>query len=134
MELFFQRVIDLFKCDSDVKAALESSCSSNDIAEMKKPSPKMTAVNRVLAIEECRCAVWKALGLDLSVPLPALDAERLLYGSVSDIVHDPGLQNVYVANSCHKDFKSFIAVICGLFKSEMVEFDTDKAVIGKDLF
>jgi hypothetical protein len=94
----------------------------------------MTVVNRVLVIEECRCAVWRALGLDLSVPLPVLNTERLLYGRVSDIVHDPGLQNVFVANSCHKDFKSFIAGICVLFKREMVEFDTDKAVIGRDLF
>lgn len=134
MERFFNEVVEALKSNAKLMAVLKETATEKDCFEIKKTHPRMTVLNRVLTHETLRHAVWAEFGLERDVPLPKLDEEDLLYGSLSNGVHDPGLRNVYVPKTSPTQFKSFVAAICRRLNKDVVEYDPDKALVGSKFF
>ncbi len=132
LEKFFLRVKDVFDENETVKEAIKKHASPKDIQEIRKSFPKMTTINRILENEFCRQAVWQAMGLNSSVPLPSLH-NNLLYGTLSDAVHSPGMRTVYLAKESDKSLVVFFSEVSVLFKTDITFFNMDMALAGRDL-
>lgn len=82
----------------------------------------MSMVNRVLREDKVWRAVLTELNLNPGTVLPTF-SENLLYGVMSDRVHNPDLSNIIVSDRSSKEYKFFFSELSVLIDIPYKEFD-----------
>lgn len=91
----------------------------------------MTQTNAILSSNvPFRVAVWELLGIASDLDLPALSS-RLLYGDLSDIIHNPEFDYVAVSDNNGKNFKAFFLAVATMFKITYIEYPADLVALEK---
>ena len=82
----------------------------------------MSAVNSVLKEPQVFEAVWAHFKLDRAFPLPDFD-ESMLYGAVSEIIHNPSIREIIVSDASSGQYRGFFGELARYNKRSVVLFD-----------
>jgi hypothetical protein len=84
----------------------------------------MSQINELLTKEPVQRAVWANFGIDSNCPLPNFDSD-LLYGSVSEIIHKPEIEDLVISNM--SDQRCFYEALAKIQKRKIREFNEYEA-------
>ena len=90
--------------------------------QSKETYPRMGTVNQVLKIHVVFQAVLADFGLNPLTVLPDFP-ETLLYGVLSEQLHNPDIAKVIVSDKSSNEYKKFFLVIGNFFKLPFLEFN-----------
>jgi len=112
----------------------------------------MLAVDRLLTVPAVKDAVWEVscivnrcvpplsdrsrlqeLKIPSDVKYPSRFPNVLIYGVLSDEVHNLTGNTVYVVSDMEPEFKRFYAAVAAMEKGRMREFCKNEATVGKYL-
>ena len=124
MEILFRRIYDKWDNKQSLVFLAINNTHFNDKfrTERKKEFPSMSMVNRVLREDKVWRAVLTELNLNPGTVLPTF-SENLLYGVMSDRVHNPDLSNIIVSDRSSKEYKFFFSELSVLIDIPYKEFD-----------
>ena len=135
LEKIFRLLLDLIPDDAKLSSALDSltGFDTNKIKNLKGPasSVRMTNVNEALLNPDFRAEAWRSLGLPPDTPFPSLPGE-IIYGDLSNEVHNPALNSVYLAEEEASSYSSrFFLAAAEVVKREVVFFSWAKASLAQ---
>ena len=158
LECLFRRVIQAVKRK---QGAIYDAVQSNEAVEIvqkfqskavRAKYPKMSAVDRLLAMPAVKDAVWEVsciahrcvpplsdcsrlqeLKIPSNVKYPSRFPDVLTYGVLSDEVYILAGNTVYVVSDMEPEFKNFYAAVAAIEKGRMREFCKYAATVGKYL-
>lgn len=134
LETFFNHVLDLYRLpNSPLKTEIAKTRFGKDMEEEVKRhrQPKMSLVNKVLRINSVWSVVVREFSLGDDTIYPDFQG-TLLYGVLSEGMHNPDLTKVIVSDLSESNYKTFFrraAQFCDLgfteFKEEYSESDSE---------
>jgi hypothetical protein len=158
LECLFRRVIQAVKRK---QGAIYDAVQSNEAVEIvqkfqskavRAKYPKMSAVDRLLAMPAVKDAVWEVsciahrcvpplsdcsrlqeLKIPSDVKYPSRFPDVLTYGVLSDEVYTLAGNTVYVVSDMEPEFKNFYAAVAAIEKGRVREFCKYAATVGKYL-
>ena len=92
--------------------------------------PKMKRVNDLLRRKSVKDVVWKVFGFDRTCNFPDF-GEELLYGGVSDIVHNPGIRTIYVSDMDPIGYNCFFGLLASHQRRPFSTYDEKAAASFK---
>lgn len=126
LESLFREVYNLYKNPrTETFKRISSSVAASEIkVESSKPFPKMTSINKALKIPE----IWQAVLVDLKVDPKCENiafpdfVQSLLYGIVSDVVHNPDITSVILSDKSSVQYRIFFECFGDFFGVSYKEF------------
>ena len=89
-------------------------------------------VNEMLKEDSIRRAFWEDIGLPLSLIFPDHSNDDILYGSLSDNIHNPTWNVVYVPSSFPVEKKVFYDKVGILYNVKVEILDVTLVAAGKE--
>ena len=128
LEKLFRDVIACYqRPDSELSKLKDYLRRSNK--EIKRPS--MSDVNRLLKDDKVREAFWADIGLDPSLESPDYESDEILYGSLSDSIHHPTWNVVYIPSSFPMEKQVFYEKVGHRYKLKVEVLDVNLVAAGK---
>lgn len=126
LELFFGSIVPLVGNSSNpVHKAVEKYLPDQYRSATAK-FPKMAVINRLLLNDKVRVEVWKELELPETIRWPTFKAS-LLYGHLSEWVHDQTNTHIIVSSSETSEISSFFAAIGKHYRKIMITYSDELA-------
>ena len=101
------------------------------ITNAKLQFPKMGVVNKYLTYDNVWHAFVNEVGLPSDTKLPRF-GPNLLYGVISDEIHDPQLAKIIVSDKADAATKAFFHSLGKLLDKQYSEFDEELASSAED--
>ena len=92
----------------------------------------MSFVNRLLTDDRVRRSFWADIGLPPSLRFPDHGNDEILYGSLSDSIHHPTWNVVYIPSSFPMEKRMFYEKVGHLYKLKVEVLDVALVAAGKD--
>ena len=121
--------------DGDIFKAIEASTeyASKIKAEAGKKDPGKQVLDRAIRDDKgIRAAVWKHCNLLDSMPYP-LFTNDLVYGVLSNIVHNADYRAILLSNEAHSDYLQFYKGLAVYFGKPFEQFSAISASAGEAL-
>lgn len=128
LEYFFDRIVWIYKHEPEscIRLVIDAEDNLNPkegiVKSLQSSRPTMTAVNRILLNNKIHDAVWDYFNFEKSCPLPRF-SDGLLYGAISDIIHNPGLKNIFVSSAAGQSYACFFNLLANWQSLPLNEFD-----------
>ena len=139
MESFFNIVIQLYKNGN--KGLIDAIDTFEKVEKIDKSNsfnktayslyPKMTTINKFLTNDGVWKAVVDALQLSTAMTFPDF-GETLIYGVVSNAIHNPEFPQVIVSNKADNTLKEFVQVLAVILKKRYTEFDEEMSALAEE--
>ncbi len=130
LEQFFKLIIvQATNTASPVHKIIDAKNATIAVKEFKKQlagrsfGPSMTSVNNLLLDQDIQKSVWSALQLDPSCRFPVLSRSQLLYGILSEPVHNSQGSTIFVADDDPPDIQQFFKELAKLLSREVDIYD-----------
>ena len=101
---------------------------NKDVLKLKN----MSAINRLLTDDRVRTSFWADIGLPPSLNFPDHGNSELLYGSLSESIHHPTWNVVYIPSSFPMEKQMFYKTVGHLYKLKVEVLDVNLVAAGKD--
>ena len=109
--------------DSPINLAINSSTHADRLKnQASKKFPSMTIINKVLSID----SVWKTVISEYKFPAGLKFPEfprYLIYGVVSDNIHNPDITKIILSNLADKNYRNFFSELSIVTGKSITEFD-----------
>jgi hypothetical protein len=97
--------------------------------------PPMTTVNRLLKNDVIWDLIKRKFGFSNERKFPDFD-DKLLYGVLSELIHNPDIENIIVSNLASNNYKDFFLELGVYFNRKCKEFNemsTESVPDGKKI-
>lgn len=102
------------------------------IKNLNVSDPKMTKVNVIMNNKRVQSYFFNNTGYPTGMSLPSYPSSRnILYGSLSELVHNPDLQTIIVSSDLSEEWKSAYRSLGEHFRCDYSEFDEMMAAAGE---
>ncbi len=128
MEAFFSGILLKYRDkQSLIFSVIDGSCHAEQFRKLSEEAyPKMTPINAALK----NATIWDAVKIEFNLPttlrLPNF-RNQLLYGVMSERLHDPDIMNIIVSDKSYKEYKEFFMALCDIVDTQYSEFDEESA-------
>jgi hypothetical protein len=135
LEGLFHRIADEYKANSSCLISIEIK-KLEDIrridSDLRGLYPRMATVNKLCLIPNVKKAIWSQLALE-DCAVPGL-GDNLLYGGISEKIHNPNFPAIVVSNLESPEYKSFFNMLALFLKKVKgaVEFSEELAAAYTD--
>jgi hypothetical protein len=93
--------------------------------------PSMSAIERAVRNPNFQTAVWKHFGFEEHMKYPVL-SDDLLYGTLSNAVHNKVFKQILVSDIVDDDYKRFFAVLGERYGQKVLEYSEMDASTYED--
>jgi hypothetical protein len=133
IEKLFTEFVSFYKSDKEFKAAVDKELvlKSNWLKNLQSNDPKMTMINLVMNEIPIQSLFFTMKNYPLNTILPKFSSSsNILYGSLSEIVHNPDLQSIIISSDLREEWKSAYQKIGDHFQTNLIEYDPIMAAAG----
>ena len=116
------------------KDAGKELCDKSIRDKLNVEDPKMSAIYRILMENSTirkEFLMW--MNMDPGLELPQKGG-TILFGTLSEAIHDPMLRTVVVASDDDVLYKKFFEALARRFKVKMIEYDAELSALEKEPF
>lgn len=96
------------------------------IEDMKRSIPKMSSINKVLRVSSVWAVVVSEFKLGDGIIFPDFPS-NMLYGALSESIHNPDLTKVIVSNRSESDYKLFFNRAAKFCDRSFLEFNEENS-------
>ena len=134
LESLFDRCISLYRSgDQNLVNAINEADKSGEFKKIVKSGyPKMSTMNKILLNEALWSIIAVNLGLPVTLKFPNLESSSLIYGVLSDSIHNPDLDRVILSNKSDETFKVFFKALAVMLKKSYFEFDEELSIAADE--
>ena len=75
--------------------------------------PSMSSINKLLLNENVQKYAWEKLSIDKNVIFPSF-SERIIYGELSEMIHRPELNMLYMSDIEFTSIQDFFKCLCNV--------------------
>jgi hypothetical protein len=95
----------------------------------------MSKINVVLNNRTIQFEYFQAQGYPTDMALPSFtSSSNILYGTLSEMVHNPDIQSIIYSNEMSDDWKKAYKYLGDRFQIKLIEYDEAKASTGEKEF
>lgn len=139
IEKLFREFIDYYKNSESfqefVKSELKDipSNSKELIKNLNSSDPKMTKINLVLDNRRIQSQYFTLQQYPTDMILPSFtSSSNILYGTLSEIVHNPDLQAIVYSSEETNEWKRAYKYLGERFQVKSVQYDIKAAIVGDE--
>ena len=96
----------------------------------KKPYPTFSTINDLLSVTSVKEFLWKHFNFPETIKVPLLPSS-LLYGALSDIIHNNLFSKVIISDVSTTDFKEFMTCLSNHYEKSLVEFNEEQSELDE---
>ena len=134
IEKLFTEFISYYKYDANFTAFIDNSGLDKDLLNnLKSSDPKMTKINLVMNKVLIQSHYFKMKNYPSNTTLPSYASNNIMYGSLSEVVHNPDLQSIVILSDISDEWKLTYKNLGEHFQFKVIVVDALMAAAGKGI-
>jgi len=134
IEKLFTEFISYYKYDANFTAFIDNSGLEKDLLNnLKSSDPKMNKINLVMNKILIQSHYFKMKNYPSNTTLPSYASNNIMYGSLSEVVHNPDLQSIVILSDISDEWKLTYKNLGEHFQFKVIVVDALMAAAGKGI-
>jgi hypothetical protein len=131
LEKFFNDIAQEFRnVSSAIHVVINETATVAQLKNFRSNDPLKSGINAILQNPKVQSVVW--MRFNLSSELPVFPT-TLLYGALSEIIHNPDVRGLVVSDAATSSYKAFFSDLAGLYKVKYTEYEEEQATVAPEL-